>query len=82
MAAKIQTGDKIKLTGKFLKSTGQTRGGEGQSTWLVVACACGLCQGGRFVATNETSYDDETRPRHFAIGNVFKAGTADARNDP
>ncbi len=86
MAAPIVVGDKIKLTGKFLASTGQRTGPEGLSTWIVVACECGLCKTGDFVATNEPAqlYPDETLPRqrHFHRGNVFKAGTLDARNCP
>lgn len=86
MAAPINVGDKIKLTGKFLASTGQRTGPEGLSTWIVVACDCGLCKSGDFVATNERSiYADEpdmSPHRHFNRGNVFKAGTLDARNCP
>lgn len=29
-------GTKVRLTGKFLRNTGQTRGGEGTSTWVTV----------------------------------------------
>ena len=43
----LQVGDKVRLTGKYLKSTGQQRGGEGQSVWLITALS------GPFVVTNE-----------------------------
>jgi hypothetical protein len=86
MAAPINVGDKIKLTGKFLAFTGQLTGSEGQSTWIVVACECELCKSGDFVATNERSiYADEpdmSQWRHFNRANVFKSGTLDARNCP
>lgn len=46
-------GTKVRLTGYFLKSTGQVTGSEGASRWLVVACACSLCASGRYAAVNE-----------------------------
>lgn len=77
---KLQPGDRIKLTGKFLRNTGQVVGGEGQSTWTVVACNCSLCQAGRFVATDEPSSFDSMERRHLATANVYRVGTLDARN--
>jgi hypothetical protein len=72
MSAKkrFAVGDKVRLTGEFLRNTGQIAGSEGQSTWLVVECPCGLCADGRFVATNQPSYDDPSRPRHFNAANL------------
>lgn len=88
----VKPGDKIRLTGKFLKNTGQRTGREGRKSWIVVACDCDLCATGGFVYTDELSehgtpgspyYDAEMRPnRHIAKANVFKVGTADVRNDP
>ncbi len=40
-------GAKVRLTGSFLKSTGQQRGGEGASVWTVVG------NSGSFVLVNE-----------------------------
>jgi hypothetical protein len=68
-------GTRIRLTGDFLRNTGQMTGGEGQSRWLTVACECGLCigrHGSKFVAVNEPGIDDPTRPRHINLGNVEK----------
>ncbi len=80
-------GTKVRLTGIFLKNTGQIAGGEGQSKWLIVACSCSLCKQGDFVAVNEPhlcqkdprGYEDlapEDRPkwRHFAAGNLEIVG--------
>lgn len=47
-------GTKVRLTGKFLRDTGQQRGGEGASVWTVVGGS------GSFVQVNEP-YDDEYR---------------------
>lgn len=33
----------VRLTGVFLRSTGQIAGGEGQARWAVVACDCRAC---------------------------------------
>lgn len=46
-------GDRVRLTGAFLRNTGQIAGGEGQSRWTVTACLCSLCKDGRFVKTDE-----------------------------
>lgn len=63
-------GTRVRLTGEFLRNTGQIAGGEGQSKWTTVACSCGLCQGGRFVAVDQPSTDDPTRSRHIHAGNL------------
>lgn len=39
----FKPGDKVKLTGKFLRNTGQFAGGEGQSVWTVRGCDCAEC---------------------------------------
>jgi hypothetical protein len=36
-------GARVRLTGVFLRNTGQQLGGEGESRWLVVACPCRGC---------------------------------------
>lgn len=43
----FEPGDRVRLTGVFLKNTGQRAGGEEQSRWTVRACDCGLCASGR-----------------------------------
>ena len=39
---KYPPGTTVRLTGQFLRSTGQIAGGEGQSKWIVQPCDCGL----------------------------------------
>jgi hypothetical protein len=75
-------GTRVRLTGYFLKATGQQAGGEGHKRWTVMPCGCELCRSGRFVAIDEPAtdfYDDvppEQRPkwRHVAIGNLMIVG--------
>jgi len=85
-------GTKVRLTGYFLKCTGQQRGSEGLSRWTIVACECSLCKGGDHVATNEPAYlppgmyDDlpvEQRPkwRHIALCNLEIVGAPPRAND-
>jgi hypothetical protein len=85
MAAKFQPGDKVRLTGKFLRNTGQIAGGEGQSKWTVVPCGCGLCRGGDFVAVNQSTtqdFDDgKEHFRHINAGNLVKCGVPDRSVD-
>ncbi len=76
----LQVGDKVKFTGKFLRNTGQQLGREGQSVWTIIACDCGLCKGGRFIATDEPSYDEPSQPRHILAANVYKKGTLHSDN--
>ena len=65
-----KVGDKVRLTGKFLRNTGQVAGGEGQSRWKVVDHGyCSLCMRD-FVAVDERSYDNPSFPRHFAVANL------------
>ena len=66
----FKPGQRVRLTGDFLRNTGQQVGGEGFSRWIVQLCPCRLCKDGRYVATNERSYDNPDRPRHIAAGNL------------
>ncbi len=54
---KFSVGDRVRLTGAFLRSTGQIAGGEGQSVWTVQPCRCGLCSDGRFILTDQEKHD-------------------------
>lgn len=82
-------GTPVRLTGVFLRSTGQITGDDGRKRWTVQKCECSLCKSGSFVATDEKHPDwymqrlysaDEiaTMPhlrfRHFAIGNLEIVG--------
>lgn len=83
----LAVGDKVKLTGKFLKSTGQATGSEGRSVWTVQAIR------GEFAITNQpVSFDCWTPEEHAAdpllkfrrinMANLYKVGTLDSRNCP
>lgn len=80
-------GDRVRLTGYFLRATRQTLGNEGAKKWTIVACECGLCKGGAHVAVDEPhfcqddprGYEDippEKRPkwRHVALANLQIVG--------
>lgn len=68
-----EPGDRVKLTGTFLRNTGQVVGGEGRKVWTVVECGCGLCAR-THVAVDDfmTFLDDDGNPlrRHFHCGNL------------
>jgi len=51
-------GSKVKLTGKFLRSTGQVTGHAGMDRWIVQACECRNCKEGTWVCTNEPGLTD------------------------
>lgn len=84
-------GVRVKLSGRFLRSTGQLAGGEGQSIWTVQDCPCSLCASGRYVAVDEqnlnmyTVYELQQNPslkqRHIARGNLVIHGRPSVRND-
>jgi hypothetical protein len=46
-------GTRVRLSGKFLASTGQRTGRAGLDRWTVRACVCDLCARGDFVCTDE-----------------------------
>ena len=50
---RVPVGARVKLTGVFLKNTGQRAGGEGAKVWTVIAHACSMCESGRYVAVDE-----------------------------
>ena len=60
MASKVfSVGDTVRLTGAFLRSTGQYAGSEGLARWTVQA----VSKDGRIVTTNEPRADDGTFTR-------------------
>jgi hypothetical protein len=81
--AKLKIGDRVRLTGKFLKSTGQQTGSAGLDKWTIV----GFWSDGRMALVNEpidqSGYMDlppDQRPkwRSIAVGNLQKIGTLTA----
>ena len=85
----IKVGDKVKLTGKHLKSTGQQGGSAGLSTWIVTALD------GNFAVTNQESSpelvaqlftveelasDPTLKFRRIHVGNLYKVGTLTVEN--
>jgi len=80
--APFPVGSRVRLTGVFLRSTGQIAGPEGAATWTTVACECRNCTIGDTTAVNEPSYYDDTHPRHIATINLFRVGTMTVRNCP
>jgi len=81
--SQIAVGLRVRLTGAFLRSTGQYLGSEGISRWTIVECKCSLCALGDYCAVNEphlcqsdpTGYEDipeAERPkwRHFNVVNL------------
>ena len=78
-------GTRVRLTGIFLKNTGQHAGSEGQSVWQVTPCDCLACRAcGEWeepnsmplVAVNEVIArdDEEVRWRHIAAYNLEVVG--------
>ena len=83
----FEPGAKVRLTGIFLKNTGQRAGGEGLSKWTVRACDCGLCKGGRYSAVDakysalscswtaeELAADPRLEWRHILNANLEQIG--------
>lgn len=71
MQTKPNPGQRVRLTGDFLRNTGQIAGGEGQKRWTVQLCHCRLCDG-PFIAVNELSPSDPSRARHINYRNLEK----------
>lgn len=70
---KFSIGDHVRLTGEFLRNTGQYSGRETLSVWIVRACDCELCKRGDFVCTNEGSSFEGIEFRHIRIENLERA---------
>ncbi len=79
---RMKPGTKVRLSGVFLRNTGQMTGGEGLSKWTVVECDCSLCASGRFVAVDEPGGATLSGHRHFAEANLVQVGVPSIRNDP
>ena len=55
--ARMVPGVTVRLSGTFLKNTGQRLGSAGLDRWVVQACPCESCTTGCTVATNEEKSD-------------------------
>ena len=90
--SKLKVGDRVKLTGKFLKNTGQRTGSAGLDTWTIVGFwgendEMALVNEPHLCQSDPTGYEDippEERPkwRTINVGNLYKVGTLDLRNCP
>ncbi len=81
MRTKPTPGTRVRMTGEFLRITGQQRGAEGLSQWTVRECSCGLCKLGRHVAVDECqranpALDPDASWRHICFGNLEKLRTS------
>jgi hypothetical protein len=83
LQARPPPGTVVRLTGYFLKATGQFAGGEGTKRWKVQPCNCGLCRLSAqiFVAVDEPAAQDDAEPadpsprwRHIAGWNLQIVG--------
>jgi len=50
-------GDRVRLTGKFLRNTGQVKGREAVACWTVQTCSCaqGMCGNPTYTLTNQSA---------------------------
>jgi len=86
----FSVGDTVRLTSKFLKNTGQRRGGEGCSTWTVL----GFNRISGWVIVNEEVIEDyyptpeelavdpTLKFRRIAAVHLYRVGTQTSRNSP
>jgi hypothetical protein len=85
----FQVGAKVRLSGKFLRATGQVTGSEGSKTWTIR----GICQGGAWAIVDEPSMTNYFTPeeleadptlkwRRIAVANLVIVGQRDSRNSP
>ena len=83
----LKIGDRVKLTGKFLKSTGQQTGREGATVFTVVGfdgnwAVVDQKLEGSYFTDAEIAANPSLAFRRIALGNLFKVGTTTPRNDP
>lgn len=82
MKTKPGAGTVVRMTGEFLRNTGQYTGPEGFNRWTIQACDCGLCRVGPFVLTDQPREDpapDENKFRHINYHNLEKVPNARPR---
>ncbi len=82
MARPTATGQRVRLTGDYLRSTGQYTGQDAHSTWTVVSLdVWGYAPNQTTVVeVNEPSACDPSRNRLINAANLYVVGTTDHRN--
>jgi hypothetical protein len=80
MARPTAPGQRVRLTGQFLRSTGQFTGQDAHSTWTVVAIDTYGSGPTVMVTTDEPSAYDPSTPRRINAANLYVVGTTDHRN--
>lgn len=82
-------GDRVKLTGKFLASTGQRTGSEGRRVWTITGFSNGgawaivdqpLSCAADFYTAEELAADPTLAFRRIAVANLYIVGQLDSRN--
>jgi len=58
MSKSIVVGSRVRLTGKFLRSTGQIAGGEGLSRWIVLDIRGSFAVVDEKTSTGKSGYED------------------------
>ena len=78
----FKPGARVSLNARHLRNTGQLKGGECHTVWVVVECNCGLCKLGRHIAVNQESVYEDLKWRHFHKEALYIKGQVDSRNSP
>lgn len=77
----FNAGDRVRLTGAFLRSTGQIRGGEGHSRWIVQAHpGCRLCADGFVLTDQPRSTPEDFTEAEYAADPLLKFRHINASN--
>lgn len=65
----FKVGDRVRYSGKFMRSCGII---DGTRTWVIQDCSCGLCASGNHVALDEQDIDASSMPslRHISIAAI------------
>lgn len=85
-------GARVRMSGRFLRSTGQAHTKEAARIWTILACPCALCSGGWYVAVDEPAdlacYEPAEieampwlRHRHINKANLVVYGQPSLRNE-
>lgn len=82
MTKTFNPGDRVRLTGAFLRNTGQIAGGEGRSVWTVqVHPGCKMCASGDMILTNqERSTPEDFTPEEYAADPLLRYRHINAAN--